>query len=235
MSLRDAVARALNRKGANPEQEAYARLAARGFTPCSIVDVGAYVGNWTRMIKQIYPDAQVLMCEAQPDKLTKLEEVRKELGGVEIVSGLMGSEAGQEVRFYEMETGSSMFPENSDVDRCERLLITKTLDDVTVAMPAPSLLKVDVQGAELEVLGGAARFLDQCEFVQLEVALLDYNEGAPSFLEVLTFMDQRGFVPFDIAGASRPNGLDLVQIDLLFARAASTLRPSSFRFSDSGS
>ena len=103
-------------------------------------------------------------------------------------------------------------------------LTTATLDDLAGPVSSPALLKVDVQGAELEVLEGAQKTLAACEVVQLEVALLPYNEGAPAMLEVLEYMAAHELVPFDLSGMSRPNGVDLAQIDLLFTRASSSLR-----------
>jgi hypothetical protein len=79
-------------------------------------------------------------------------------------------------------------------------------------------------------LKGGQTTLDLCELVQLEVALLPYTEGAPTFLEVVTYMDERGFVPLDVSGFSRPNLVDLVQVDILFARRDSSLRPASIEF-----
>jgi hypothetical protein len=66
--------------------------------------------------------------------------------------------------------------------------------------------------------------------VQLEVALLNYNEGAPQAAEVISFMDAQGFVMMDVAGFVRPNRTDLVQIDIIFAKKTSHLRSDFFRF-----
>ena len=60
-----------------------------------------------------------------------------------------------------------MFPENSNVSRVEKELVTATLDEIAGPVPAPTLLKIDVQGAEIEVLEGAERTLSACEVVQL--------------------------------------------------------------------
>ena len=48
--------------------------------------------------------------------------------------------------------------------------------------------------------------------------------------DVLNFMAERDFVPFDVSGMSRPNGLDLAQLDLLFTRSSSKLRNRFFEF-----
>ena len=109
----------------------------------------------------------------------------------------------------------------------------RTLDHVLSSrqrIAQPIFLKLDVQGGELECLRGGNGTLAQAEVVQLEVALLNYNEGAPQATEVISFMDAAGFTMFDIAGLVRPNGIDLVQIDIIFVRATSKLRPDFFRF-----
>ena len=77
--------------------------------------------------------------------------------------------------------------------------------------------------------GGAAT-LRRAEVVQLEVAMLQYNQGAPLLPEVVAFMAERDFLPIEVSGFSRPKGY-LVQIDLLFARKGSKLRPDFFTFS----
>ena len=221
---------ALGRRYVPPEELAYARLKAKGFAPACIIDVGAYQGDWTRLARRVFPNVPVLMVEAQSSKQPFLDQVCKELADVRYARTLLGRSSGQHVRFFEMETGSSMFPENSNVTRSESELVTATLDDIAGAVPSPTLLKIDVQGAELEVLEGAARTLSACEVVQLEVALVPYNDGAPTMLDVLRYMAERDFVPFDISGLTRPNGADLAQIDIVFTRASSALRKRFFDF-----
>ena len=55
-------------------------------------------------------------------------------------------------------------------------------------------------------------------------------DGHPAVrILLLKGMDERGFVPFDFSGESRPNG-HLVQIDLIFVRRESPLRPTSIIF-----
>jgi len=218
----------LSEKLRSPEEEAYLRLKSRGWVPAAIIDVGAYQGEWTRLARKIFPGVPVLMVEAQEGKRDGLEAMCGD--GVSFVSAVLGSETGRAVTFYEMETGSSYFPEASNAPRSARTYTTQTLDEVASGVGSPLFLKIDVQGAELEVLGGGGKTLSKAEVVQLEVAMLPYNQGAPTMLQVLTYMDERGFAPFDISGFSRPNGIDLVQIDLLFTRKDSGLRADHIEF-----
>jgi hypothetical protein len=87
----------------------------------------------------------------------------------------------------------------------------------------PLFLKLDVQGAELDILKGGGKALSLAELIQLEVPFASYNEGAPTAAEVVAFMDSRGFVLFDVVGFVRYRD-DLLQADFLFVREESRLR-----------
>ena len=63
--------------------------------------------------------------------------------------------------------------------KVKKLITTATLDKIAGPVPSRGLLKIDVQGTELEVLEGGEKTLSTCEAVQLEIALLPYNDGAP--------------------------------------------------------
>ena len=218
------------RSALSNEEAAYRRLLRKGWRPAGIIDVGAYQGDWTRLVSRLFPGLPVLMVEAQEGKAAQLRALASDLANVSFASAVLGSTSGREVIFYEMETGSSYFPEQSNAPRAERTYITRKLDELVGELPGPLFLKVDAQGAELEILAGGQTTLERCDLVQLEVALLPYNKGAPTILDVLEYMDERGFVPLDIAGFSRPNGVDLVQIDVLFTRRTSDLRPQFIFF-----
>ena len=214
----------------SPEIAAYERLKRKGFMPDRIIDVGAYEGSWTRLVRSVFDKVPVTMIEAQDGKKPLLDAVCREISDTSLVSALLGSVGGTSVTFYEMETGSSTRPENSNVARQERILTTQTLDDVIDASGTALFLKIDVQGSELDVLTAGQKTLARCEVVQLETALLPYNAGAPQMNQVLAQMEEWGFSPFDFAGFIRPNGVDLVQTDVLFVRTNSTLRAKQFHF-----
>jgi FkbM family methyltransferase len=224
------VSKALSRDDRPPEERAYRRLAASGYAPASIIDVGAHDGNWTRLVRRIFPRASIMMVEPLSSKVESLKTLASSLEKTRFVNALLGAEAGRTVTFYEAGTGSSVHREQSNVEFKKTSLQTSTLDEVAEQLEGPIFLKLDVQGAELEVLDGGSKTLDRSDLVQLEVALLPYNEGGPTFLQVINYMDRRGFVPFDIAGMIRPTGAELVQVDMLFVPVGSPLRPTHFVF-----
>ena len=83
----------------------------------------------------------------------------------------------------------------------------------------PYLIKVDVQGAELDVLGGALETLNETELVILEVSMFQLMKDAPQFYDVVVYMKNLGFVVYDIFGESfRPLDGALGQIDMAFVK-----------------
>jgi len=231
LTLKNLVKKALGRPAyIAPEEAAYRRLAAKGFRPAGIIDIGAYEGNWTRLARRVFPDVPCLMVEAQAAKRAFLEGVTQDLDDTSFSISLLSATSGEQVTFYEMETGSSILPEQSNAPRTETLLSTRTLDDVASEIKGLLFTKIDVQGAEMKVLAGGEKTLARSEVVQLEVAIMPYNAGAPTFLEMISYMDVRGLIPLDISGLTRPNGLDLVQVDILFAKRDSPLRPTFINF-----
>ncbi len=214
-------------------ETSYFRLAQLGFRPNGIIDIGAYEGNWTRTVANIFPRVPILMIEAQAEKKLVLDRVRADLPLVDHVICLLGDKDGAGATFNVMETGSSIYSENSDAPRRQRRLTMRTLDAVLQERPqlsAPLFVKLDVQGAELDVLRGGQVALKSSEVVQLEVALMSYNVGAPEALDVFQFMADRGFVVYDICGFVRPNPSYLAQVDVLFVRKDSALRRHYFTF-----
>ena len=214
------------------EEIVYRRLADRGFRPDAIIDIGAYEGNWTSLALEVFGDMPSLMVEAQQAKKPILEAVVAKHPATHIAMSDLSEVSGKELTFYEMSTGSSLRPEVSDAARTTTTVVTRTLDEVAREhLPDAQRLfvKIDVQGAELDVLRGGAETLARSELIQLELAMLQYNAGAPLLPEVVAFMHQRGFLPIEVSGFSRPRE-ELVQIDMLFAREGGALRPTRFGF-----
>lgn len=216
------------RRGVISMEASIGNMRRNGFYPASIIDVGAFRGDWSRMARGIYPDAVIHMLDANPAKEELLSAAIREIGKAEYHIALLGARPADSVPFHLRETGSSVLAENTSLPGSSADLPMTTLDHVLLSgkpLPAPYFLKLDVQGYELEVLRGAEQLLSNTEAALLEVSLLEYNLGAPLFAEVVAFMSSRGFVVYDIAGFYRRESDDaLYMVDLLFVRVNSALR-----------
>jgi FkbM family methyltransferase len=211
----------------------YSRLSRYGFQPKGIIDIGAYHGEWSKMVARIFPLVPLLMIEAQPEKRAHLESACAQIPQSYFEMSLLGPAEGIETVFNVMERGSSLYNERSNAPRQQITLKMSTLDGIFKKysqLNNPLLLKLDVQGAELDVLTGGARALTSAEVIQLEVALMEYNEGAPDIAAVLKFMTERNFTFFDVCGFVKPDARHLSQIDVLFVCNDSQLRTNFFVF-----
>jgi len=210
----------------------YRDLQSRGVSFSAVVDVGANRGEWSRELHAFFPKARILMVEPQPGLRNQLSEASETLDGQAVCAHcLLGASVRENVPFEILDdgqggSGSSLFPENSNVPRHVEHLPMTTLDRLLqdLNFPPPDFLKIDTQGSEIEVLKGAKKTLASVECVALEVSTWPFNLGAPLLPDVLAWMSAAGFVTHDLCGVHRlPDGR-LCQMDLLFVRAASRLR-----------
>jgi FkbM family methyltransferase len=211
-----------------PSQEcAFQTLRELGWRPSHCLDVGAYQGDWARMFSAIFPEARILMLEAQPGKEPHLQQAAADLAGkARYEIGLLGAKDGVEVDFVEMETGSSVFEEASHFERRKFRRKLARLDTVLKRHPefaAADIVKLDTQGYELEILKGSGALLEHTQVVLLEVSLVPINQGAPAFADVVRFMNAKGYKLFDFCSQIRRRDGVLWQTDLMFIRAEAGL------------
>jgi FkbM family methyltransferase len=197
-----------------------------GFQPRSVIDIGAFIGDWTQQVRTIWPNAQYLMIEPQSNKQERLRGMCNDLVALE--KALLGSTESEAVSFQMDDLGGSSVLEQVQ-DKCEKSasLPMTTLDRIVDRrkLPGPILLKADVQGYEVEVLRGANETLRNVEVVLLEVALLPFNIGAPLFADVVSFMAERRFLVYDFCHVFRRQSDEAAfQVDVIFVREDSALR-----------
>ena len=65
-------------------------------------------------------------------------------------------------------------------------------------LPAPGFLKLDVEGAEAEILAGAQATLRHLAFIKIEVSTLPFNSGQPVFGDIDRMLSASGFRLFDL-------------------------------------
>lgn len=158
-----------------------------GFEPRVIYDIGACVLEWAAMAKHVWPDATIVLFDA----MEHLGPLYEESGYLHHI-GVLGEEDDKQVDFYENATlpfGNSRFREVgsvnaavifSDAQKQQRRL--QRLDTVVQqrGFPLPDFVKMDVQGSEYAVLAGGMQTLGHASHLLVELALVEYNLGAPT-------------------------------------------------------
>ena len=208
-----------------------AHARSNGFAPGGIADIGANVGDWSRMARSIFPGVPIAMFDGNPLHEPALAAASRDIGNASHTIAVLGPQAKEQVVFYSIGPGSSVLPELTSFAREEQRLPMRTLDEAVgatklgPALPKNLLIKLDVQGFELEVLRGGPTVLANAELVVLETSLLPYNEGGAVFADVVSFMNVAGLVAYDFCGQfRRETDATLFQTDVAFVRPGSILR-----------
>jgi FkbM family methyltransferase len=108
-----------------------------------------------------------------------------------------------------------------------RKLEVRALDSLFAegAMPPPSFVKIDVQGFERRVVRGGEKLLAGADFMLLECSFISFCEDMCTLDEMIAFMAQRDFVPYEFVDfLRRPLDGAMGQCDILFARRDHALR-----------
>lgn len=204
-----------------------------GLTPGTVIDVGAAFGIFTRECHKIFPDVHYLLVEPIEEYLPALSKVVNALSHATNVTAVVAAEDGRTfLNVHHDLVGSSLYrevEEGTDIDGVRREVRAITLDRLVGErnVPPPFLIKIDVQGAELDVLAGGQKTLAGTEYVLLEVSLFHFFHQGPAFCDVVAYMKSKGFVPYDIYGLQyRPLDGALSQIDIAFVKEDGQFRTS---------
>ena len=177
-------------------------LKNSGLQPKVIYDIGACVLHWTKEAKALWPSTEFIAFEAMPESEAIFRENK-----VQYSIGLLSDSDNEEIAFYQNTYhpgGNSYYKENNQInkeadqyfnDSHRRMMQSKTLDTVVKLrnFPKPDFIKMDVQGAELDIIKGATETLKTCKHLILELQVVEYNKGAPLRDEVISYLKTIGF------------------------------------------
>jgi FkbM family methyltransferase len=203
-------------------RNALLRLKAQGFAPATVYDIGAYRGGWTRLAARVFPDAAFVLFEANVDNAAHLRAA-----GLTHLTVALAAEDGERALFLPRQgdaTGTSLYRENSahyDAGNLAvRTVATARLDTLVAAqgLAPAALIKIDVQGAELDVIAGAKTALAQCQALIAELSLARYNKDAPLIAETIPAIAAHGFRCIDICELHRSPAGGVLQADFLFVK-----------------
>src|SRR5262249_15440584 len=160
------------------------------------------------------------MIEPSPERFLLLHQLCSRDERLSATEALVGSTEGM-VSFREQQSNSGVVVEPG-VDTVA--MVVRPLDTLLAGtiFAHPELIKVDVQGYDLEVLKGATSTLRSVEVVVVELSLIQLHPVAPSFRDMVDWLDDRGFRILEFCGfIRRPVDDALWQIDAVFVRKGS--------------
>lgn len=194
--------------------------------PKTVIDVGANIGWFAQNLGRACPGVDITMIEANPNCEDKLDDI-----GYSYCIAALSDSKKESVKFYinkndDVCCGASLYKEDTEFyNDCTVIEVdTYPLDEVNLYPNGVDLLKIDVQGSEMDILNGADDTLKRTKNILAECSFSNFNVGAPVIEEIVSFVKEKGFYPKAILEEhwSRP-GIDLPvkvvhQVDVLFSK-----------------
>ena len=151
------------------------------FTPNKILDIGANVGGWYSQCKIHFPESYIFSIEANEE----CEPILKDTNPNYLIRLLTKEK--KIYPFYTSDvfsnTGNSIYKELTPYFNEQNTKIIQKqgypLDEIFNKNEEFDLIKMDVQGAELDIISGGLEICKKAKGILLEVALKEYNLGSP--------------------------------------------------------
>lgn len=163
--------------------------------PKVIYDIGSCVLHWERHAKAKWPKSEIFLVEANRDVKKLYDKTNQKY-----YLGPLTDEDNKLLKFYKDPMnlgGNSYYKENTTHYNETHAVhdVGMTLDTIRTnqSWPMPDLIKMDVQGAELDTLKGATECLKTCSDLILECQHAEYNTGAPKVNEIISYLSTQGF------------------------------------------
>ncbi len=210
------------------------RLLKSVVSPTTVIDIGVATG--TPNLYEHFPPGnhRYMLVEANPLFKDDLDKLRARLDAVAI-GAFCGSEPGQvELKIYSDPRKASAYVTTRGLAVGSTAIVpVQTLDNLVAehCLIPPYLIKLDVEGAEVDVIRGARNTLLNTDAVIAEASVLPRFNGGAGFADLVGAMDESGFAVFDIlSGVNHPKTGYLYQVDLVFVRADARFRSSNINF-----
>jgi FkbM family methyltransferase len=198
-----------------------------------IADVGANRGQFALISRKVFPKAIIHSFEP-------LEEPRK------IFKKIFGSDPNVTLHSYAVgrEKTTATIHVTNDDDSSSVLPITKRQSNMfpgateketrqvnvlplsqafkTISIPPASLLKIDVQGFELDVLKGCEDILNKFSYIYIECSFEELYSGQALAHDVISWLSESGFVLCGIYNMYYDKNGAAIQGDFLFKNLAET-------------
>lgn len=231
--LRKALALARRRRFASAA--AWHRIAAaiehlapiRHAAAATLIDVGANKGQFSLAYRELFPRGRIIAFEPLPDAAARFDRLFAGDLCAELHRVALSDHAG-EAEFHvtdRRDSSSLLRPTRGQADafgvrEAELTRVPLRRLDQCVAkdrLVSPVLIKIDVQGAELQVLRGCD-WLEAADSIYVELSFVELYEGQPLYEEVSAHLGSRGFTLAGIFNQAMTAHFGPTQADFLFKK-----------------
>ncbi len=197
----------------------------------TVLDVGASRGQFALVATRRFPSVALYCFEPLAEARHTLQRALAGHGDLTVIDQAVAAEAGEaEFLISRADDSSSLLPMTQaqtgsfpGTEALRRVVVwTAPLDQLIAParLMRPVLLKIDVQGSELDVLRGAAAVLEAVDSVLVECSFVEFYRGQALAGEVVAFLHGRGFRLGAVCSPTSDRDGRVMQADFLFERTA---------------
>jgi len=191
------------------------------------VDIGANCGQFALISRKCFPTAMIDSFEPLAEPADRFEKVFSGDANVHMHRLALGASEGETtIHVSQADDSSSLLPigrVQTDLfpgtgEREERIIRVAPLDAILSGqdIQKPALLKLDVQGFELEALQGCESLLDKFDYIYCECSFVELYEGQAMAHEVIDYLSRHGFALSGVYNITYDNKGLAIQADFLF-------------------
>jgi FkbM family methyltransferase len=176
-----------------------------------ILDIGGGIGAAAKLFNQSFPENKILIFEPVTDNYNAIKARYSSFSNIEIIKYAVGNENSQkQINIANRITSSSILPLAVDSTstifnenylgqtRVENIEIVRLDDFLAKESTEIGIMKIDVQGFEMDVLKGAEMTLKKTDIVILEANNHDGYVGSSKYYEIDNYLREHNFTLFDI-------------------------------------
>lgn len=200
-------------------------LRRQNLDPATVFDIGVAYG--TPWLYAAFPSSRYHLIDPTRESLPHMRKWAEKLNAGVHSFALGEAEGSARISVRPEIGGSSLFDEIGEARIVASYEVPVARFDATFRdFQRPALCKIDVQGAELMVLRGMGKRLDDIDVLIVETSLIPTLHGdASDFGDVVAHLREQGFALYEIvAMVRRPLDLALAQVDGVFVPMDSPLR-----------
>ena len=194
--------------------------------PETIIDIGSNKGQFILLVEQLFPNKIIHSFEPLAEILDIQRKFFNRNKNIFFYNFALGSSSSIRKFFITRRKDSSSFlkiSENKNKSKyyeinTEKNIQIKSLDEVLInwEIKKPILMKIDVQGYELEVLKGSENMLKKVEYILIEVSENEMYKDQPLSNEIINFLQNRNYQILKQNHPIKLNKTNFIQKDILF-------------------
>jgi len=176
-----------------------------------ILDIGGGIGASVKLFTDNFPDKKIIVFEPVEESFKAIKKRFPDNYNIEFVKAAAGNEnTEKEINIAARITSSSLLPLEADPKsdvfneeylgqkRVEKIRIIRLDDFLANNHDEFGILKIDVQGFEMEVLKGAAKTLKRTDIIVLEVNNHYGYKGSAKYYEIDKYLRENNFSLYNI-------------------------------------